>query len=336
MTHVLTLCRASLDRLMPMHLCLSPDGAIRFAGPTMLKLIPAGAQRIDEVFVGSSTLADDGVMVSIRAAAEGGRLALRLRQHPQILLRGHAVTPGFGGILLDLGFGVTLSDAVGILGLTEGDFAPTGLALELMFLQEANRAIQDELARFTRHLMLAREDAQREAHTDPLTGILNRRGLMGALAEALDPRDGRPFALIHLDLDNFKSVNDQLGHPAGDQLLCDVARVLERTIRSQDHAARLGGDEFVLLLGGSWSCEALSAIGRRIIGNIERLSPGQCRVSASLGIVLSAGYGPNDIKRLLADSDLALYASKHGGKGRVSVAPLPAGRDVSPAPQAPR
>lgn len=335
MTHALTMCQTALDRLMPLHLCLSEEGAIRFAGPTMRKLIPPGARMAAEVFTGASSLDEGCVMESIRAAVAGRRLSLRPRHHPQLLLRGHAVAPGFGAVMLDFGFGVTLSDAVAVLGLTENDFAPTELALELMFLQEANRAIQGELARFNRHLMLARQDAEREAHTDPLTGILNRRGLLAAMRRMLDPRDGGPFALVHLDLDNFKEVNDRLGHPTGDRLLQDVAQVLERMIRGHDHAARLGGDEFVLILGGNWSCQGLNGIGARIIEGIEHLSPGACRVSASLGIVLSAGYGPDDIDRLLADSDVALYASKHGGKGRVSVAPLPVGGDVRPS-RAPR
>lgn len=335
MTQALTLCQDALDRLMPMHLCLSEDGAIRFAGPTMRKLIPPGARRVQNVFAAASSLAEGCVMQAVRGAVGGRRLSLRLRHHPQLLLRGHAVAPGFGALMLDFGFGVTLSDAVAILGLTENDFAPTELALELMFLQEANRAIQGELARFNRHLMLARQDAEREAHTDPLTGILNRRGLLGAMRRMLDPRDGQPFALVHLDLDNFKAVNDRLGHPTGDRLLQDVAGVLGRMIRGRDHAARLGGDEFVLLMGGNWSCPALDGVGKRIIRGIEQLSPEGCPVSASLGIVLSAGYGPDDIDRFLADSDVALYASKNGGKGRVSVAPQQVGADVRPrqAPQ---
>ncbi|WP_374299238.1 GGDEF domain-containing protein [Paracoccus sp. (in: a-proteobacteria)] len=332
MTQALTLGKAALDRLMPMHLCLSEDGQIRFAGPTMRKLIPPDARTAEDVFVRAKTAEPVCVMDSIRSAGSGSRLSLRLRCHPQTLLRGHAVAPGSGSLLLNFGFGVGLSDAVAAFGLTESDFAPPELALELMFLQEANRAIQQELARFNRHLMLARQDAEREAHTDPLTAVLNRRGLLAAMREALDGRDGRCFALIHLDLDNFKPVNDRLGHSAGDRLLRDVAQVLGRVTRSHDHVARIGGDEFVLLLGGSWSRQALTGIGTRIIEGIRQVSPGDCDVSASLGIVLSAGYGPDDIDRMLNDADVALYRSKRGGKGRVSVAPLAAAGTLTMLP----
>ena len=324
MTHALTLGQDALDRLMPMHLCVAQCGLIHFAGPTMRKLIPPGAQGVEDVFVEGRGSVSGHVIGAIRAAGPGERLALRLRNHRQLMLRGHVVAPGFGGLLLNFGFGVSLSDAVATFGLTEADFSPTELALELMFLQEANRAVQAELARFNRHLMLARQDAEREAHTDALTGLLNRRGLQSALRGALDPRGGAGgFALVHLDLDNFKQVNDRLGHAAGDRLLGDVAKVLGRAVRARDHVARIGGDEFVLILGGAWTCRALNAIGTRIIQGIEDVSPRECGISASLGVVLSAGYGAEDIDRMLNDADMALYRSKRTGKGRVSVAPLP-------------
>lgn len=332
MTHALTLGQAALNVLMPMHLCLSQDGAIHFAGPTMQKLMPPGARQVEDVFVEAKGVGTGCVMTGMRTADPGRRLSLRLRHHRQLVLRGHVVAPGFGGLLLNFGFGVALSEAVAAFGLTESDFAPTELALELMFLQEANHAIQQELARFNRHLMLARQDAERDAHTDPLTGVLNRRGLLGALRCALDPRTGHAFALVHLDLDNFKQVNDRLGHPAGDSLLRDVAQVLGRVIRSRDHVARFGGDEFVLILEGNWSCRALTGIGARIIQGIEQVSPGDCRVSASLGVVLSAGYGADDSDRILNDADVALYQSKRTGKGRVSVAPQPLDDPLRPLP----
>lgn len=333
MTHALTLGQDALDQLMPMHLCVAHCGRIHFAGPIMRKLMPPGAEAVEDIFIEARGAATGHLIGAICAAGPGERLALRLRHHRQLMLRGHVVTPGFGGLLLNFGFGVSLSDAVAVFGLTESDFAPTELALELMFLQEANRAIQAELARFNRHLMLARQDAERDAHTDALTGLLNRRGLQAAMRGALDAWGGtQGFALVHLDLDNFKQVNDRLGHAAGDRLLGDVARVLGRAVRARDHVARIGGDEFVLILGGAWTCQALTAIGTRIIQGIEDVSPEGCAISASLGVVLSAGYGPDAIDRMLDDADVALYRSKRTGKGRVSVAPLPGEDAPRPLP----
>lgn len=312
--------RAALDCLMPMHLGLASDGTLGHAGPTMHKLLPPGARAIDDVFVEARGIETGSVMAAIHAADPGRRLSLRLRQHRQLVLRGQALKITADSLLLNFGFGVCLSDAVASFGLTEGDFAPTELALELMFLQEANRAVQQELAKFNRHLMLARRDAERDAHTDALTGLLNRRGLLAAMRVALNPRAPQPFALVHLDLDNFKLVNDRLGHGAGDRMLCAAGQVLTRAVRSGDHVARIGGDEFVLFLGGAWSREALIATGTRIIRGIEAASPEGCAVSASIGVVLSQGYGPNSIDQMLHDADVALYESKRLGKGRVSLA----------------
>lgn len=324
MSGLLTLGQDALDRLMPMHLGVTDCGLIRCAGPTMRKLMPADATGVEDIFVEARGAASGQVIGAIRAAAAGDRLALRLRHHRRLMLRGHAVAPGPEGLLLNFGFGVSLSEAVATFGLTEADFAPSELALELMFLQEANRAIQQELARFNRHLMLARESAERDAHTDALTGLLNRRGLQAAMRSAFDPHgDSQGFALVHLDLDRFKQVNDRLGHAAGDRLLVDVAKVLARAVRARDHVARIGGDEFVLILGGTWSCQALNDLGARIIKGIEDASPHGCPVSASLGVVLSAGYGIDAIDRMLDDADVALYRSKRNGRGRVSIAPLP-------------
>ena len=324
MSHGLTLGQDVLDRLMPMHLCVAECGLIRSAGPTMRKLMPPDAQDVEDVFVEGRGAASGRVIGAIRAAKGGNRLALRLRHHRRLSLRGHVVAPGFGGLLLNFCFGVSLSEAVAVFGLTESDFAPSELALELMFLQEANRAVQQELARFNRHLMLARKDAEREAHTDALTGLLNRRGLQVAMQNAFEPQHGTPgFALAHLDLDNFKQVNDRMGHAAGDRLLVEVARVLTRTVRPRDGVARIGGDEFVLILDGAWTCQALTDIGTRIIQGIEDVSPADCNVSTSIGIVLSAGYSADAIDRMLEDADVALYRSKREGKGRVSIAPLP-------------
>ncbi|WP_240643481.1 GGDEF domain-containing protein [Paracoccus siganidrum] len=319
----------ALDLLLPMHLWIDPDGTILGAGPTMRKLLPAGASRIS----GAMTLLRQGVSHAdpaaiCRACREDERLFLRIAGRPRLTLRGHAVPAG-GGFLLNLGFGIGLVDAVGELDLNDGDFAPPELAMELLFLHEANRAVMSELSRFNRHLDAAREAAERQAFTDPLTGLRNRRGLelaIAALLRSADPRDSRRarkgFAVAHLDLDHFKPVNDRHGHAAGDAVLRHVAQVLREAIRSHDTAARVGGDEFVLLLDNVDSPEALAPMARRIIRRIERpidLGAAICRVSASIGIVWSPLDRSVPVDFMLADADAALYRSKHAGRGRVTV-----------------
>lgn len=318
--------------LLPMHLLMAPDGTVLDMGPTLRKLPGGDAGHVAGLLADSRPGADGDLAQTIRAAAgTGQRLFLRLIRSPRLTLRGHAVEVAEGALLLNLGFGISLVEAVRQAGLTDRDFAPSELAMELLFLHEANRGVLDELSRFNKKLAAAREAAEIRAHTDALTGLTNRRGLELALATALRQareKKGPGFALVHLDLDHFKEVNDRLGHAAGDRLLCDVAGILREAIRSQDTAARIGGDEFVLILRDLDDIGALQRLARRIIARIGRRvrdHPGVAPVSASMGIVLSRGYPDQPAGRILHDADVALYRSKNGGRGRATILtePLP-------------
>lgn len=320
----------AIDTLLPMHLMIDRSGKISSAGPTLHKLIGRIPEHITHDFEngrpGSST---ELVAAIILAAERGERLFLRMTRPPRLNLRGHAVVTSDHRILLNLGFGIGLSDAVQCAGLTDRDFAPPELAMELLFMREAMGGVLDELSHFNSQLEAAREAAEAQAHTDPLTGLCNRRGLELALATArrrtslrVGP-DSRPgFALAHLDLDHFKQVNDLLGHAEGDRVLCHVAQILREVTRSDDTAARIGGDEFILILQGLEAPEKLERLARRIIAGIESAMAGRadsCAVSASVGIVLSRSYADLPIERMLADADAALYRSKREGRGRVTI-----------------
>jgi len=132
---------------------------------------------------------------------------------------------------------------------------------------------------------------------------------------------GREFALMHIDLDFFKAVNDTLGHAAGDHVLQNVARIMVEETRSDDTVARVGGDEFVILFDGLTDRETLVQVAERIIQKLEVPMPfgaHMCHVSASCGTVLSMSYDAPDAVQMLADADLALYASKHAGRAQHS------------------
>lgn len=318
--------------LLPMHLLMSPEGQVLGMGPTLLKLLGSEGRQVADLFADNRPGATGDLPQTIRMAAETGqRLFLRLVQPPRLTLRGHVVGAEDGVFLLNLGFGIALADAVFEAGLTDRDFAPPELAMELLFLHEANRGVLGELSRFNRRLAAAREAAEIQAHTDALTGLTNRRGLELALTTALRQtreKGGPGFALAHLDLDHFKEVNDCLGHAAGDRLLCDVAGILREAVRSCDTAARIGGDEFVLILRDLNNVGALQRLAHRIIGRIrERIGdyPNVAPVSASIGIVLSCSYPGQPAERLLRDADVALYRSKNMGRGRATIltGPLP-------------
>lgn len=319
----------ALRRFLPMHLRLRDDGTVVSVGPTLAKLAPdlqAGLSgRLVNARPGRSTCP----LAAIQEAVDGqGRLILRILNTRDIILRGHGVRDGAGAMLLNLGFGISLHRAIRAAELTDDDFVPSDLAMELMFLREANRGVLHVLSRFNDQLAEARQEAVLQAQTDPLTGLRNRRGLDLELAQALRLNGHRqedaavPVAVIHLDLDHFKQVNDLLGHLAGDELLYRVAAVLKQQVRKADTAARVGGDEFVLLMRGMTSRSALRDLSKRIIRAIRLLTPPELvgyQVSASLGIVIWMPGEADSASDLLDRADKALYQAKAAGRSQAVI-----------------
>lgn len=167
-------------------------------------------------------------------------------------------------------------------------------------------------------------DWQIQAHTDPLTGLLNRRGFEVRLPYVLErARSGqRPVTVAMLDLDRFKRINDRYGHAAGDVLLQEVAEVLKRNLRDQDLAVRWGGEEYLVLLADS-DLEQAEQIFERIRTRIAdlRLTDVQEQVTASVG--LAGGRvpeGSNEVFRWILKADEALLHAKRAGRDRIVTA----------------
>ena len=317
----LTLDGPALDCLMPMHLRLDAQGAIRSVGPTLLKLLPeAGVmgQMVGRVFslrrpVSATQMAD------LRARI-GSRLHLALKNDPALVLRGLALPTGDGGLLINLSFGIWVHEAVRRYGLPVADFAATALTVEMLYLVEAKSAVTAELRNLNLRLHGAKLAAEEQALTDTLTGLRNRRALdlrLNGLAMA-----GEAFGLMHLDLDYFKQVNDTLGHAAGDHVLREVARVLVEETRTTDLVARVGGDEFVAVFPGLADEVRLMQIAGRIIERLTHpmtFEAQTCRISASIGVTVSVRHGPPAIDQMHAEADEALYKSKRTGRGRATM-----------------
>ena len=163
-------------------------------------------------------------------------------------------------------------------------------------------------------------DAQlyRQAHFDSLTSLPNRVLFRDRLSQELESAGGGApcGALLYVDLDHFKRVNDTVGHIAGDQLLTVVAQRLRSSVKDGDTVARLGGDEFTVILRQVSSTEAISEIAQRIIESLQRpvnIAGRDHQVRASIGITRFPEDG-NTIEELLRNADLAMYQAKHSGR----------------------
>jgi diguanylate cyclase (GGDEF)-like protein/PAS domain S-box-containing protein len=173
------------------------------------------------------------------------------------------------------------------------------------------------------------------ADHDPLTGLLNRRGFEAALCAHVTrcERYGAAGALLMLDLDGFKAVNDTLGHGAGDEVIKSAAAALAVRLRQSDAIGRLGGDEFAVLLPTQNQEEAEAVAAALLVTILEHATPGPGGeaglVSASIGVALLSA-DQLSAEQLLANADIAMYASKAAGKARYTV--HTPGTELTPVP----
>jgi diguanylate cyclase (GGDEF)-like protein/PAS domain S-box-containing protein len=164
----------------------------------------------------------------------------------------------------------------------------------------------------------AEQQARHQAEHDPLTDLPNRVLLLDRLHQALAAtrRQHTQFALMFLDLDRFKAINDNHGHQAGDVVLKEVAQRLVHSVRGVDTVSRLGGDEFIVLLpdvGGGDQAAHVAASVMQAVGRPLQVNGQQMTLSASIGIAMSPGDG-RDAETLLHHADVAMYHAKHSGR----------------------
>jgi diguanylate cyclase (GGDEF)-like protein len=178
--------------------------------------------------------------------------------------------------------------------------------------------IQDISAR-----KIAEERLERLAYYDPLTGLANRALFHREINDVLTrcARTGSHAALLLLDLDRFKEVNDSLGHAAGDDLLCKVAHLISRALGHSHFLSRLGGDEFAVIFSNYADQSAVEALAAEVLAAISgpiTLDWGEVNIGTSIGVVLIPRDG-NNLNDLLRNADLALYRAKEDGRGRFNV-----------------
>lgn len=171
-----------------------------------------------------------------------------------------------------------------------------------------------------------REELSRQALVDPLTGLHNRRWLERCLGErvARHARGGGGFAVLMIDVDRFKSINDRFGHDAGDRALQEIAQALLRSLRAHDAAARLGGEEFTVVIDTVDAAEAVSAAERVrqavVALRVRTESHELPELTVSIGVALYPQHG-EQIHLVLERADQALYDSKRNGRNQVSLPP---------------
>jgi len=197
---------------------------------------------------------------------------------------------------------------------SEGD--PAAVFAQVVDIDRHKTAQARSRARQLR-LMSANAELERQATHDALTGLPNRLLLMDRLRLGLRAmtRNRTPLAVLYIDLDDFKAVNDSHGHAVGDRLLVDVARALCQVVRPADTVARISGDEFIVVCSDIACADDVAAIADRIMARFSLPfgNDGSLRVSASMGYVVSDS-SLDDPLDLLAQADGAMYRSKHLGR----------------------
>ncbi len=303
--------------LCPMFVLVDATGHISRVGPTLQKLRPGRAMQglrfleLFELTRPRMVTTFDGLL-----AVSGAKLHLRFCDQPHTVLKGAIVAlPENGGAIVNLSFGISVLDAVRDYALNSADFSATDLTIELLYLVEAKSAAMEASRTLNLRLQRAMIAAEEQAFTDTLTGLKNRRAMDHVLGRMISA--GKAFALMNLDLDYFKSVNDTLGHAAGDHVLQQAARIMVEETRDEDIVARVGGDEFVLIFDRLLDQDMLGRIADRLIKRLEvpiAFGDHTCRISASAGSVFWRASGDPQADQLLHEADLALYAAKHAGR----------------------
>ena len=287
-----------------------------------------------------AVLMKDGTFNHFAEAEDGLSAFKALLDQPPDLVICDLVMPGFDGLrFLGLKASRRELDQIPVIILTaEGDLERKAELLERGASDYITKPFHEKelLARVRIHTKLKRlQDELREKNsqletlsiTDALTGLANRRYLMTRLQEEVQRADrhGTALAVVMVDLDHFKRVNDTHGHAAGDLVLQNVAALMMGSVRATDLAARFGGEELTLVLphtGTAGALQMAEILRQKIAEQVHALEGATLQQTVSMGLAAWEGQGPApSAEGLLKRADDALYRAKQGGRNRVEAAP---------------
>jgi sigma-B regulation protein RsbQ len=196
-----------------------------------------------------------------------------------------------------------------------------GLSYWSVYVCTNRDKLQNEWLQVNEKLKIQSQELLLLATTDPLTGLLNRRELQSQGQKIIHQSDraSSTLALMSIDVDFFKRVNDTYGHQTGDKVLINLAKTLTKDRRANDLVARIGGEEFVLILPNI-NYENAFNLAEKLRVMVEEESIANVKVTISIGLVVTQKNSPLDLEVLLHASDNALYKSKEAGRNRTSVA----------------
>lgn len=307
----------TIDLLFPLHLRLDSAGRIESIGPTMARVIEhltTGTSFFDVFRVDRPRRITD--MDGIRGSL-GKKLSISGRLASGDFLSFRCVACGIecsDHLLVDFSFGENLAEVMTRFHLTTTDFRPNDMSIDMLFVLEAQKALLEDSQALTAALSQAKESAERAANVDPLTGIANRRAFNEYMARLCDASsEATEYALLHIDLNKFKGVNDTFGHAAGDAVLKHTAGVLTSAIGPGDMAARIGGDEFALVLSAPARNDQIETKIGTLISQISspvRVGEQVLRINASVGVSRFHPALIDHPDQPLIESDIALYESK--------------------------
>ncbi len=308
-----------LDTLLPLHMHVSATGMIVGAGRTLRKLLTQDPMVDCSVFDVLNVKRPAGIdSVEAVLAHLGESLSVQLNEMSGQNMKAVAAVMPDGGFILNLSLGAGVMDVVSARNLKNKDFSPADPTVEMIYMIEVQSILYQQHKKQSHRLQGAKVHAEEQAYTDALTGLANRRALETHLARLLRRSKGNGFALMQIDLDFFKAVNDTHGHAAGDFVLQETSRTLLNQMRATDMVSRIGGDEFVIVMSEYGDAETLAQVGQRIIETVREpinFEGVVCNIGASIGATIVLQGAERSPEQILSDADRALYVSKEQGRG---------------------